>query len=47
MGERPERRRLGAAGVGFLAEPFSPPWGGVRCFAVDPDSYLVELEQPA
>jgi predicted enzyme related to lactoylglutathione lyase len=38
---------LGAAGVTFLAEPFSPPWGGARCFAVDPDGYLVELEQPA
>jgi catechol 2,3-dioxygenase-like lactoylglutathione lyase family enzyme len=35
------------AGVGFLAEPYSPPWGGHRCFAVDPDGYLVELEQPA
>jgi catechol 2,3-dioxygenase-like lactoylglutathione lyase family enzyme len=38
---------LGADGVKFLAEPFSPPWGGARCFAVDPDGYLVELEQPA
>jgi catechol 2,3-dioxygenase-like lactoylglutathione lyase family enzyme len=38
---------LGAAGVECLAEPFSPPWGGARCFAVDPDGYLVELEQPA
>jgi catechol 2,3-dioxygenase-like lactoylglutathione lyase family enzyme len=37
---------LGAAGVEFLAEPFSPPWGGARCFAVDPDGYLVELEEP-
>lgn len=35
------------AGVAFLAEPYSPPWGGHRCFAVDPDGYLVELEQPA
>lgn len=34
-------------GVKFLAEPYSPPWGGHRCFAVDPDGYLVELEQPA
>jgi catechol 2,3-dioxygenase-like lactoylglutathione lyase family enzyme len=40
-------RELGAAGVEFLAEPYSPPWGGHRCFAVDPDGYLVELEQPA
>jgi catechol 2,3-dioxygenase-like lactoylglutathione lyase family enzyme len=38
---------LGAEGVEFLAEPFSPPWGGARCFAIDPDRYLVELEQPA
>ncbi len=38
---------LRAGGVEFLAEPFSPPWGGARCFAVDPDGYLVELEQPA
>ena len=38
---------LSAAGVKFLAEPFSPPWGGARCFAVDPDGYLVELEEPA
>jgi catechol 2,3-dioxygenase-like lactoylglutathione lyase family enzyme len=38
---------LGAAGVEFLAEPYSPPWGGARCFAIDPDGYLVELEQPA
>jgi catechol 2,3-dioxygenase-like lactoylglutathione lyase family enzyme len=38
---------LGAEGVEFLTEPFSPPWGGARCFAIDPDRYLVELEQPA
>jgi catechol 2,3-dioxygenase-like lactoylglutathione lyase family enzyme len=38
---------LRTAGVEFLAEPFSPPWGGARCFAVDPDGYLVELEEPA
>jgi catechol 2,3-dioxygenase-like lactoylglutathione lyase family enzyme len=38
---------LRTAGVEFLAEPYSPPWGGARCFAVDPDGYLVELEQPA
>ena len=38
---------LGEAGVEFLAEPYSPPWGGHRCFAIDPDGYLVELEQPA
>lgn len=39
--------QLCGEGVEFLAEPFSPPWGGARCFAVDPDGYLVELEQPA
>jgi lactoylglutathione lyase len=38
-------RELTAAGVRFLAEPYSPPWGGHRCFAVDPDGNLVELEQ--
>ena len=38
---------LRTAGVEFLSEPFSPPWGGARCFAVDPDGYLVELEEPA
>lgn len=40
-------RELRAEGVEFLAEPYSPPWGGHRCFAIDPDGYLVELEQPA
>jgi len=40
-------RELSAAGVRFLAEPYSPPWGGHRCFAVDPDGNLVELEEPA
>ncbi len=39
--------RLRGEGVEFLAEPYSPPWGGHRCFAVDPDGYLVELEQVA
>jgi lactoylglutathione lyase len=39
--------RLQKEGVDFLAEPYSPPWGGSRCFARDPDGYLVELEQPA
>jgi catechol 2,3-dioxygenase-like lactoylglutathione lyase family enzyme len=38
---------LTAAGVAFLAEPYSPPWGGHRCFAIDPDGNLIELEQPA
>jgi catechol 2,3-dioxygenase-like lactoylglutathione lyase family enzyme len=39
--------RLRGQGVEFLAEPYSPPWGGHRCFAVDPDGHLVELEQPS
>jgi catechol 2,3-dioxygenase-like lactoylglutathione lyase family enzyme len=38
---------LRAAGIRFLAEPYEPPWGGLRFFCVDPDGYLVELEQPA
>jgi catechol 2,3-dioxygenase-like lactoylglutathione lyase family enzyme len=43
---RAEHRRLAAAGVPFLAEPYEPPWGGYRFFCVDPDGYLVEIEQP-
>jgi len=39
--------RLRSQGVAFLAEPYSPPWGGHRCFAIDPDRNLIELEQPA
>lgn len=39
--------RLRQEGVEFLAEPYLPPWGGSRCFARDPDGFLVELEQPA
>lgn len=38
---------LRAAGASFLAEPYSPPWGGHRCFVLDPDGNLIELEQPA
>jgi predicted enzyme related to lactoylglutathione lyase len=38
---------LVAEGVTMLAPPFSPPWGGCRFFCVDPDGYLVEIEQPA
>jgi predicted enzyme related to lactoylglutathione lyase len=40
-------RALEAEGVAMLAQPFSPPWGGCRFFCVDPDGYLVEIEQPA
>jgi glyoxylase I family protein len=42
-----EHERLGRLGVRFLAEPYEPPWGGCRFFCVDPDGYLVEIEQPA
>lgn len=34
-------------GTRFLAEPYHPPWGGHRFFCVDPDGYLVEIEEPA
>jgi len=44
---RAEHRRLAAESVPFLAEPYEPPWGGCRFFCVDPDGYLVEIEQPA
>src|SRR5262249_52096388 len=38
---------LSEAGGPVLAEPYSPPWGGHRCFAIDPDGNLIELEEPA
>ena len=38
--------RLVGEGVPMLAEPWQAPWGGLRFFVVDPDGYLVELEQP-
>jgi catechol 2,3-dioxygenase-like lactoylglutathione lyase family enzyme len=38
---------LAAEDVPMLAPPFRPPWGGCRFFCVDPDGYLVEIEQPA
>ena len=40
-------RQLEGEGVRFLAGPYEPPWGGCRFFCVDPDGYLVEVEQPA
>jgi catechol 2,3-dioxygenase-like lactoylglutathione lyase family enzyme len=40
-------RALAADGATFLADPYEPPWGGCRFFVVDPDGYLVELEQAA
>jgi lactoylglutathione lyase len=39
--------RLGRLGVTFLAEPYHPPWGGHRFFCVDPDGYLIEIEELA
>jgi catechol 2,3-dioxygenase-like lactoylglutathione lyase family enzyme len=39
--------RLGGLGVRFLADPYEPLWGGCRFFCIDPDGYLVEIEQPA
>jgi hypothetical protein len=38
---------LTAEGVEFASKVFRPPWGGARCFARDPDGYLIELEQLA
>ena len=38
---------LESRGARFLAEPYNPSWGGSRFFCVDPDGYLVEIEQPA
>ena len=37
---------LTGRGVEFLTPPTEPPWGGRRCFARDPDGYVVEVEQP-
>ena len=36
---------LSEKGLKFLTPPQSPPWGGKRCFALDPDGYLIEIEQ--
>ncbi len=38
---------LQSEGVPFASEPFAPPWGGGRCFALDPDGFLIELEELA
>jgi catechol 2,3-dioxygenase-like lactoylglutathione lyase family enzyme len=38
---------LAAAGVEFASDVYRPPWGGARCFARDPDGYLIELEELA
>jgi catechol 2,3-dioxygenase-like lactoylglutathione lyase family enzyme len=39
-------QELSDRGVPFLAEIYHPPWGGSRFFCVDPDGYLVEIEEP-
>ncbi len=39
-------KELKENGMKFLSEPHSPPWGGLRMFAKDPDGYLIEFEQP-
>lgn len=39
-------QELADRGVPFLAEIHYPPWGGSRFFCVDPDGYLVEIEEP-
>jgi catechol 2,3-dioxygenase-like lactoylglutathione lyase family enzyme len=44
---RAEHERLARLDVRFLAGPYEPPWGGCRFFCVDPDGYLVEIEEPA
>ena len=38
---------LVAMGVEFLTRPKSPPWGGWRCFALDPDGHVIEFEEHA
>jgi catechol 2,3-dioxygenase-like lactoylglutathione lyase family enzyme len=43
---RAAHSELGRRGVPFLAEIHHPPWGGARFFCVDPDGYLVEIEEP-
>ena len=42
---RAEYAALTGLGVEFLTPPVQPPWGGWRCFAQDPDGYVVEIEQ--
>jgi catechol 2,3-dioxygenase-like lactoylglutathione lyase family enzyme len=38
---------LTSGGVEFASDVYRPPWGGARCFARDPDGYLIELEELA
>jgi catechol 2,3-dioxygenase-like lactoylglutathione lyase family enzyme len=40
-------RSLSEDGVAFASDVYRPPWGGARCFARDPDGYLIELEELA
>lgn len=40
-------RDLTDAGVVAASAVFRPPWGGGRFFAVDPDNYLIEVEEMA
>lgn len=44
---RAVHQALADSGVEFLTPPMSPPWGGWRCFALDPDGYVIEMEEPA
>ena len=44
---RAAQAQLEGRGARFLAQPYEPPWGGCRFFCVDPDGYLVEIEEPA
>jgi predicted enzyme related to lactoylglutathione lyase len=44
---RSEYARLVGRGARMLAEPYEPPWGGCRFFCIDPDGYLLEIEEPA
>lgn len=40
-------RPLVAAGMIFLALSHRPPWGDLRCFARDPDGYVIAIEDTA
>jgi catechol 2,3-dioxygenase-like lactoylglutathione lyase family enzyme len=42
---RQTHEELVSRGVRFLTPPHEPPWGGWRCFAPDPDGYLLEFEE--
>jgi catechol 2,3-dioxygenase-like lactoylglutathione lyase family enzyme len=42
---RKAHAELSAGGMPFLTAPQQPAWGGWRCFAQDPDGYLIEIEQ--